>query len=172
MSAQSDASPQTKRAAEQQPANFQGLRTSVLSVDDISVTRLIVCRCGSSTGRLLAGQGSPDFPHLDPLTWVCSACGESHNFFDSERDGHDGRFGHGSSYDQAAKQAEVGCPDCDVREMKVQCSLIYNIEASELDEALGPESADQLPDYFDGLEVTAACASCRREFNIGSWELA
>lgn len=172
MNQKSAASPQTARAAERQPSNFEGLETEVVAVDDLAVTRSIACRCGSRTGRVLAGERSAEGCWLDPLTWVCSACESSHNFFDSARDGYDGRFGHGSSYDQATERSYIGCPQCGAQPLEVQCRLVYNIDASELDEDLGPERSEQLPDFFDWLAVTAECASCRHRFDIGEWELA
>src|SRR5687768_6817534 len=134
----SAASPQTARAAERQPSNFEGLDAAVVAVDDLAVTRSIACRCGSRTGRVLAGEEWPEGGWADPLTWVCNACQTSSTFFDSARDGYDGRFGHGSTYDQATAEAEIACPECGATSLRVQCELIYNIDPSELDEDLGP----------------------------------
>jgi DNA-directed RNA polymerase subunit RPC12/RpoP len=168
----SGASPQTARAAERQPSNFEGLETEVIAVDDLVVTRSIACRCGSRTGRVLAGERLAEWGWLDPLTWVCSACERSHVFFDSAQDGYDGRFGHGTSHAQATKQAAISCPECGAQMLEVQCGLVHNIDASELDEALGPDKSKQFSDYFDWLNVNAECASCQRQFPVGDWELA
>lgn len=172
MNGKSGASPQTARAAERQPTNFEGLETKVVAVDEFVVTRSIACRCGSRAGRVLAGEHLPECGWLDPLTWDCGICGRSHNFFDSSRDGYDGRLGHGTSSRQATELAYVSCPECGGQSLEVQCQLVHNIDASELDEMLGPGQSDQLSDYFDWLAVTAQCASCKRRFDIGDWELA
>ena len=109
---------------------------------------------------------------LDPLIWICDACGATHTFFDSARDGYDGRLGHGTSYYQATDPVEIHCPACNGRSLNVQCGLIYNIDASELDEDLEPGRVDHLTDLFDALDVNARCASCHTQFNVGAWELA
>ena len=171
MIGRSGASPQAARGAERQPTNFDGLDTIVVEVDDIIVTRALACPCGSQTGRVRAGEQREDGGRLDPLTFVCDACDEAVKFFDSARDGYDGRFGNGTSYHQASTEAEVGCPACGGRSLGVRCRLHYNIDASERDEQLG-EQIHLLSDYFDALTVNAVCASCRRKFGIGDWELA
>ena len=172
MNEYSGASPQTARAAERQPSNFEGLKTEVIAVDELAVTRAIACACGSRTGRVLAGEQSPELGWLDPLTWICSACERSCNFFDSARDGYDGRFGHGTTYYQATRQEVLSCPECGAQTLEVLCALTYNNDAAELDEALGPDKSEQLSDYFDWLDVNAKCGSCQCRFQIGSWELA
>jgi hypothetical protein len=144
----------------------------VIAVDELAVTRSIACRCGGRTGRVLAGEQLPGWGWYDPLTWVCGTCETPHNFFDSDRDGYDGRLGHGSSNQQATEVAAIGCPECGAQLLKVKCDLIHNIEASELDEILGPDKSDQLSDYFDWIDVKAECAACRCKFQIGDWELA
>ena len=166
------ASPQTARAAERQPTNFDGLKTEVVDVDDLVVTRSIACQCGNPTGRVIAGEPLPDWGWLDPLTWVCDGCEKSHNFFDSARDGYDGRLGHGTTHRQAENQVEIDCPECGGQSLQVQCPLAYNVAASELDDILGPNKSHRLTDYFDWLEAKAECVSCRRRFTIGDWELA
>ena len=163
--------PQAKRAAERQPDNFDGFQTTVVATEDVSVTRSLVCQCGSNTGRVLAGGEAPN-GHLDPLTWTCDNCAESHVFFDSDRDGYDGRLGNGTSYEQATTLAEIECPECAGKSHKVQCELIYNIDAGELDELAESDGGGHLANLFDGLDVIAACALCQRRFHIGSWELA
>lgn len=163
--------PQTERAAGRQPSNFEGLNTTVIAVDDLTVTRTLACQCGTKTGRVRAGEDSENV-RLDTLTWICDGCGKAHVFFDSDRDGYDGRFGNGTSYDQATNLAEIACPECSAKSHLVECQLIYNIDAAELDDALGPDGSGQLSDYFDAIDVNAECASCQRTFNVGSWELA
>ena len=163
--------PQAKRAAERQPDNFEGLQTTVLETEDVSVTRSLACQCGSKTGRVLAGAEAPN-GYSDPLTWTCDTCAKSHVFFDSDRDGYDGRLGNGTSYDQATTTAEIACPACAAKSHKVQCELIYNIEADELDELAESDGGGHLANLFDGLDVNAECAACQRTFHIGSWELA
>ena len=172
MNRDSGTSPQTARAAERQPSNFAGLRTEVIAVDDLAVTRAIACECGGRTGRVLAGELLPGWGWLDPLTWLCGACARAHDFFDSGRDGYDGRLGIPTQSQQATSRAEIGCPRCGAREFAIQCQLIYNIEAAELDEILGPDKAHLLSDYFDWLEVSATCAACHHRFSVGDWELA
>ena len=164
-------SPQAERAAERQPDNFEGLQTTVVATKDISVTRSLACQCGSKTGRLLAGSDAPN-GHLDPLTWTCDSCAKSHVFFDSDRDGYDGRLGNGTSYDQATTMTAIECPECAGKSHNVQCELIYNIDADELDELAASDGGGHLANLFDGLDVNAECASCHRLFHIGSWELA
>lgn len=165
-------STQTARAVELQPANFEGLATRVTAVDDVTVTRALACQCGGRSGRLTAGSGSPDMPWLDPLIWTCGACGACRDFFDSSRDGYDGRFGHGSAYEQGGERRRIACPSCRSDGLAVSCVLFYNVDASELEEDLGPERSKHLSDYFDALGVNARCESCKTEFEIGNWELA
>jgi hypothetical protein len=165
-------SPATALAAERQPANFEGLDASVVAVDDLAVTRAIACPCGSQTGFVLAGGEAPEGGWLDPLTWICSSCGTSRLFFDSARDGYDGRFGHGTTYMQGSEQAGIACPECGGETLRVRCDLIYNIDPSELAEDLAPGNAGHFTDYFDWLNVTAECASCHQAFAVGDWELA
>ena len=162
--------PQARRAAERQPDNFGALQTTVLATDDVSVTRALACQCGSKVGRVLAGPETPN-GHSDPLTWTCDTCAKSEVFFDSDRDGYDGRLGNGTSYDQATTTAEIECPNCAAKSHKVQCELIYNIDADELDELVESDGGGHLANLFDGLDVNAECASCQRAFHIGSWEL-
>ena len=163
-------SPQAAYAAKRQPTNFQGLKSVVVGVDDIFVTRSLLCECGSDTGRLIAGEFSEGM-WADPLTWVCSVCDTAHNFFDSSRDGYDGRHGHGSSYDQPEVQTEISCSGCGGKPMRVRCELIYNIDLSEFEEDLG-ENLHLISDYFDALGVNAECAGCRQKLDVGNWELA
>jgi DNA-directed RNA polymerase subunit RPC12/RpoP len=163
--------PQTARAAERQPTNFDGLVTEVVAVDSLAVTRSLACPCGSRTGRLLAGERFEDALWLDPLSFACDACGKTVNFFDSDRDGYDGRLGHGTTQYQATETAAIACPGCGASSLKVQCDLVHNIDASELDEMLG-DKAHLLSDYFDWLRVDAECASCGHRFEVGDWELA
>ena len=172
MNGRSGMSTRTALAAQQQPANFEGLDTSVVAVDDLAVTRAIACRCGSQTGLVLTGGEAPEGGWRDPLSWVCSSCGISRQFFDSARDGYDGRFGHGTTYDQGFEQAEIACPECGAETMRVRCDLIYNIDPAELTEELESGNAGHFADYFDWLNVKAECASCNKEFQIGDWELA
>lgn len=172
MNGRSGLSPQTMRAAERPPANFEGLNTVVTAVDEFTVTRSLACLCGSGSGRVAAGEASSEAGWLDPMTWACSACGTSRTFFDSSRDGYDGRFGLGTSHNQNNNLKEIGCPGCGAESLRVECHLAYNIDALELEEDLGPDKFDQLSDYFDALNVNAECASCHHKFNIGSWELA
>jgi hypothetical protein len=162
---------QAQRAAERQPDNFDGFQTTVMAIGDVSVTRLLVCQCGSKTGRVLAGGEAPN-GHLDPLTWTCDRCAKSNVFFDSDRDGYDGRLGNGTSYEQATTLIEITCPACATKSHTVQCEMFYNIGAEELDELAESDGAGHLANLFDGLDVSAACASCQRSFHIGSWELA
>lgn len=93
-------------------------------------------------------------------------------FFDSNRDGYDGCLGNGTSYDQANTMSEIECPECAGKYHRVQCELIYNIEANELDELAVSDGGGHLANLFDGLDVNAERASCHRPFHIGSWELA
>jgi DNA-directed RNA polymerase subunit RPC12/RpoP len=162
---------QAVRAAERQPDNFDGLQTTVVASEEVSVTRSLACQCGSETGRVLAG-GEAANGHLDPLTWTCDRCSKAHVFFDSDRDGYDGRLGNGTAYDQATVLAEIECPECAAKSHKVQCELIYNIDADELDELAESGGGEHLANLFDGLSVNAECALCHRQFQIGSWELA
>jgi hypothetical protein len=164
-------SPQTARAAERQPTNFDGLVTAVVAVDALAVTRSLACPCGSRTGRLLAGERFEDALWLDPLSFACDACGKTVNFFDSDRDGYDGRLGHGTTHYQATETAAIACPGCGALSLKVRCHLIHNVDASELDEMLGDRS-HLLSDYFDALVVEAECASCGGDIYVGDWELA
>ena len=163
--------PQIERAAKRQPDNFDGFKTTVVATDAVSVTRSLACECGSKTGQVLAG-GEAANGHLDPLTWACDSCAKSHVFFDSDRDGYDGRLGNGTSYEQATKVTEVVCPECAGKSHKVQCQLVYNIDADELDELLDSDGGGHLSNLFDALDVNAECGSCHRSFQIGSWELA
>lgn len=163
--------PQVERAAERQPDNLDGLQAEVVGTGEVSVTRSLTCQCGSKTGRVLAG-GDAQNGHLDPLTWICDRCEKSCIFFDSDRDGYDGRLGNGTSYGQATTVAEVECPECASRSHRVQCELIYNIDADDLDELAASDGGGHLANLFDALDVNAECASCRRRFHLGSWELA
>lgn len=164
-------SPQAERAAERQPDNFEGMQTTVVATGDLSITRSLACQCGSNTARLLAG-GEAVNGYLDPLTWTCDGCSTAHVFFDSDRDGYDGRLGNGTSYDQATTLAEIECPECAAISHQVRCELVYNIDADELDELAESDGGGHLANLFDGLDVIAECASCHRPFHIGSWELA
>ena len=163
-------SPQTARAAERQPTNFDGLATEVVAVDELAVTRALACSCGGRTGRLIAGEPFEGM-WLDPLAFACESCGREVIFFDSDRDGYDGRLGHGTTHLQATSLAAIACPGCGGSSLKVRCELIHNIEASELDDMLG-DRAHLLSDYFDALVVTAECASCGGDIHVGDWELA
>ena len=170
MNGASATSPQTARAAERQPTNFDGLDTVVVAVDDLGVTRAIACTCGSPTGRVLAGR-QDNWGWPDPLNFACDACGTRTKFFDSARDGYDGRCGHGTTHQQGFDEVAVACPNCGTVSLRVQCVLTHNIDASELDDMLG-ERSHLLSDYFDWLDVDATCTACRQRFNVGSWELA
>ena len=170
MNAAPGTSPQTARAAERPPTNFDGLETTVVAVDELAVVRVLACTCGGRTGRLLAGERDGE-GWLDPLGFACDSCGRTVNFFDSARDGYDGRFGHGTTHVQATQTAAIACPGCGGASLKVRCELIHNIDASEFDELLG-KFAHLLSDYFDALVVEAECASCGGEIYVGDWELA
>jgi DNA-directed RNA polymerase subunit RPC12/RpoP len=170
MTGSSAISPQATYAAERQPTNFEGLKSEVVQIDDIFVTRSLICGCGSDTGRLFGGKFSEGM-WGDPLTWVCTGCRTAHNFFDSARDGYDGRFGHGSCYEQAQETAEICCPSCGGKILRVRCGLAYNNDPSDFEEDLG-ENLHLISDYFDGLDVNAECTYCQRGFNVGTWELA
>ena len=163
--------PQAARAAERQPDNFDGLRATVVATEDVFVTWLLACQCGSTTGRVLAG-GDAQSGYFDPLTWACDNCAKSHIFFDSDRDGYDGRLGHGTSYVQATTMAEIRCPECAATSHKVQCGLGYNSDVDELDELAESDGGGNMANLFDGIDVNAECACCRRAFHVGSWELA
>lgn len=163
--------PQIERAAKRQPDNFDGLQTTVVATDQVSVTRSLVCECGSKTGRVLAG-GEAANGYLDPLTWTCDGCAKSHVFFDSDRDGYDGRLGNGTSYNQAATVTEIVCPECSGESHKVHCQLGYNIDADEVDELLEADGGGHLSNLFDAFDVNAECGSCHRYFHVGNWELA
>jgi DNA-directed RNA polymerase subunit RPC12/RpoP len=165
------ATPETWRATERQPANFGGLDAIVVATNDVSVTRSLRCQCGSKIGRVLAGDKAAD-GYLDPLTWICDGCRKSQVFFDSHRDGYDGRLGHGTSYDQATTVKEIECPECSAKLHKVQCQLIYNIDADELHGLAELYAGGHLADLFDALDVNAECTSCHRPFHVGNWELA
>ncbi|MGZ2413088.1 hypothetical protein ACUXST_002530 [Sphingomonas sp. F9_3S_D5_B_2] len=93
-------------------------------------------------------------------------------FFDSNRDGYDGRLGNGTSYQQAATLKEVECPDCAAKAHSVKCELIYNIDADELDDLAHSDGGGHLANLFDALDVNAECAACKRTFHVGNWELA
>jgi Zn finger protein HypA/HybF involved in hydrogenase expression len=131
----------------------------------------LACQCGANIGRLLAGGNAPS-DYLDPLTWTCDNCGNSRVFFDSDRDGYDGRLGNGTSYEQATTVAEIECPKCAAKSHKVECGLTYNIDADELDELAESDGGGHLANLFDALYVSAECASCQRTFDVGNWELA
>jgi hypothetical protein len=163
--------PQAERAAERQPDNFDGLQATVVGTEEVSVIRSLTCQCGSETGRVLAG-GDAQNGYLDPLKWTCDSCATAHLFFDSDRDGYDGRLGNGTSYCQATTVAEIECPECASKSHRVRCELIYNIDADELDELAESGEVGHLANLFDALDVNAECASCHRQFHIGSWELA
>jgi Zn finger protein HypA/HybF involved in hydrogenase expression len=163
---------QTVRAATQQPCCFEGFHTSAELLDRVTVRRQMICECGGSQGILEARQGWDTFPYADPLSYTCLSCEAERTFFDSHRDGYDNVMGNGATSTQGEKITTVGCPTCKGFQFAVTSELLYNIEASEIDEELGESSKFGPSDCFDAINVYASCPSCKERFYVGGWELA
>ena len=160
------------RASERQPSNLAGLLTTLVEVKGETVAWQVACACGSRIGKILAGAGGDDFPWLDPLDFKCIVCSSVVNFFDSERDGYNGRRCGGSSYDQDTTRRLVYCSNCRSPDFNLTVKLAYGIDFDDPDESLGEDEIPLASDFFDGLSVDAQCSKCQSIVKVGPWELA
>ena len=134
------------------------------------MSRTLGCACESPHGTIQASPtGDDQLSFLDPVTFTCAACGRSVVFFDSQRDGYDGRLNDGAAYEQGEASEPSTCQKCGNTSATLLCGLGYNIdfeEEGELD--LLPEAQN----YFDAIDINGRCGSCGETRHIGSWETA
>ena len=158
-----------ERARSALPTNFTGLRAVATKVEGNAVIHELGCICGGELGRVTATPVGGELPNLDPVSFECAKCGNVVTFFDSSRDGYDGRLNDGACYEQGDRPAVVHCQGCGASSGKLACGLVYNIDFQEEGEL---ESLAEVQDYFDFIEIALRCPSCGVTTYVGQWELA
>lgn len=158
-----------ERAKSVLPSNFKGLRAHRVDVEGVFVTRILGCNCGSESGSVKATATEGELPYLDPVWFDCSGCDGSIMFFDSSRDGYNGRLNGGASYGQGDQPEATLCPACGSQEALLACGVAYNIDFEKEDQL---DLLREAQDYFDAIDVNASCAQCSEVRHIGAWELA
>jgi rubredoxin len=156
-------------ARDRLPANFAGLRAVATKVEGNAVIHELACECGGEEGQVKATPDGGDLAYLDPVSFECAKCGNSVTFFDSSRDGYDGRLNDGACYHQGQQPNIVRCQDCGGSSGKLACGLVYNIDFEAEGEL---ESLAEVQDYFDFIEIARRCPSCGVTTYVGQWELA
>ena len=104
---------------------------------------------------------------LDPLSYVCTNCGERLRFFDSARDGYDGLLNGGAAYMQGDAAEATACNKCGQSAAFLKCALAYNVDFEEEGDI---DLLANAQDYFDSIDVSVTCSDCGTERHIGSWE--
>lgn len=158
-----------ERAAAALPANLDGLRELSIKVESVFIYRALACSCGGDGTVLATPSGNDELPFLDPISFSCTACGKSTVFFDSQRDGYDGRLNGGACYEQGTAPQIIPCESCSGSAMALECGLAYNTDFEEEGDI---ELLDQAPDLFDSIDVNVRCKNCGSVQHVGAWELA
>lgn len=157
-------------ARDKLPESFEGLRTISVKVDTVDVMRTLGCICRSNHGEIRATPTrDAQLPFLDPVIFVCTSCRTSVTFFDSSRDGYDGRLNGGASYDQGSNPEASVCLNCGHIPTTLSCDLAYNIDFEEEEQS---ERLSEAQNYFDAISISATCATCSHRRHIGDWETA
>ncbi|MBC7985611.1 MAG: hypothetical protein H7X93_02930 [Sphingomonadaceae bacterium] len=109
--------------------------------------------------------------HSDPVGLTCKGCGKEIVFFDSGRDGYDGRLGHGTTYFQSEERSSVACANGHSEPFSITAQTIYNIDLDEIEDIVR-EHGGNPSDYFDAFGISALCQICGEDICVGDWECA
>jgi hypothetical protein len=163
------------------PSNFAGFVALETRVEGDTALHSMACKCGQTALVLSAGStdNHPEFKNrgvvwLDPLWLECSHCAARVNFFDSRRDGYDGRLNGGCASGQSADLRIVTCSGCSRHDGEIEVRVSYQNDIEEMDEIF-QEDAILSPiyaDYFDWMSVFRKCPDCNDRALIGDWECA
>ncbi len=128
----------------------------------------LTCQCNASA-LALYGILNDDLELLPPLATKCICCNKKITILDLSKHGHDGEYGHGSSYPSDGDKLLYRCKNCTKSIFYLVAHYTYQFESLKEFEDI---EQSKIPNYFDTFELEATCKQCGQVTCVGDYECA